>query len=312
MGDLFIDSPFALDGWLEFNRRKWGVTPQRVRLTAKDADLPRVDAVLYRDGSGRLRLPPRNPYIPITIRTSDTKSPSRLYRQTLEVTEMLVDAMVDWGLRGAVGLDPRIQDVRPWVWRGFVVRPRYTFYVDLPFDPEASDKTFRKRNRVAERRGFYVRVHAPLQDVFECLRAAEERQGFTHQLRLRDLEIARDLLGRERFRTYVAYAKDGTPASARVALHVSGTRAVGWVAGTKPEYLKDGVAQYMLVASLQDLFEVGAIGFDYVGANIKTVAAAKANAGGRLVTYYSVEQRNPRYIAKELLATARGQRRRNS
>ena len=82
--------------------------------------------------------------------------------------------------------------------------------------------------------------------------------------------------------------------------------------GHKTEYLKDGVAQYMLVASLQDLFEVGAIGFDYVGANIKTVAAAKANAGGRLVTYYSVEQRNPRYIAKELLATARGQRRRNS
>lgn len=127
MGDLFIDSPFALEGWLEFNKRKWSVTPYKLQLTAKNRELPRVDAVLYRDGAGRLRLPPRNPDIPIAIRTSDTKSPSRLYRQTLEVTEILVDAMVDAGLGGPIGLDPRISDARPWFWKGFSVQPRYTF-----------------------------------------------------------------------------------------------------------------------------------------------------------------------------------------
>ena len=66
----------------------------------------------------------------------------------------------------------------------------------------------------------------------------------------------------------------------------------------------------MLVASLQDLFEVGAIGFDYVERTLKPSPLQK-QMRGPTVTYYSVEQRNPVYC-KELLATARGQRRRNS
>lgn len=313
-GDLvlvepFIRTPLALDGWLEFNRLKWDVIPHKVRLKLTEKEFPTVEAVLYTDRKGRLRLPPRNPYLPISIGTSNTQLASRLYRQTVDAGQLLADNMKGRGLGGAISLDPVVQDVRPWVWNGFVARPSYTFHIDLPFDVSTSDTTFRKRVRAAERRGFYVRVHAPLRDVLDCLIGTEKRQGFSHRLALRDLEVAKDLLGEDYFRTYVAYDAENRPASARIALHYPGARAVGWVAGTKPEYLSDGVAQLVLAYTLHDLHQAGATSFDYAGANIRSVAAAKANAGGRLVTYYTIEQRSPKYLVKEFLSTARGIRR---
>ena len=48
---------------------------------------------------------------------------------------------------------------------------------------------------------------------------------------------------------------------------------------------------------VQDLQDAQAAGFDLVGASIKTVAAAKAGWGPRLVPYHSVQQYGIRRIA---------------
>lgn len=157
-----------------------------------------------------------------------------------------------------------------------------------------------------------MRVNAPIDDLLECLVATEERKGFTHRLTSDDLQLALELLGTESFRTYVSYSPGGEPASGRIILAHPGGMAADWVAGTKAHYLKHGVAQQVVAYALSDLAAAGVTLFDHVGANIASVAAAKADVGGRLVAYYAVEQRNARYIAKELLVTARGQWRRNS
>jgi hypothetical protein len=42
-----MTSPLALDGWLEFNRVRWGAQPLRVRLSEDDSEIPAVHAVYY-------------------------------------------------------------------------------------------------------------------------------------------------------------------------------------------------------------------------------------------------------------------------
>lgn len=300
MTELFIDTPLALDGWLEFNRLKWGVMPHKLELTPREKKLPRVRAIVYTNKRGRWCLPPRNPYLPITVETTNTQIPSRLYRQQVTALDLLAEQMKQCGLGGAVVLDPRIQDVRPWFWRGFITSPRYTFYIDS-FDETKFDVSFRQKIRRAQRDGYYVKVNAPVEDVFECLLATEKRKRFSHSLTVGDLRLGLELLGPESFRTYVCYSPEGEPVSARVILHANGTRASDWIAGTKTEFLQHGVAQYVLSWALKDLANAGAAGFDHVGANIRSVAASKADAGGRLVTSYSVEQPGVRWFGKQLL-----------
>ncbi len=96
----------------------------------------------------------------------------------------------------------------------------------------------------------------------------------------------------------ICYAPTGEPASVDVDLYHPGSRAVGWVGGTKTEHLQSGATQLLQGYVLEDLQAAGATGYDFVGANIPSVAAAKATWGGHLVPFYSVEAYTLRSLAK--------------
>jgi hypothetical protein len=112
-----------------------------------------------------------------------------------------------------------------------------------------------------------------------------------------DLELASRLLG-EHLRAYLCYAPDGEPASVSVVLHRSGGPAIGWVGGTRTAHLSSGAAQLVDRFSLDDLHACGATGFDWGGANIPGVSAAKAAWGSRLMPCYAIEEYGPRKLAK--------------
>ncbi|PWH19385.1 MAG: hypothetical protein DDG58_05045, partial [Ardenticatenia bacterium] len=60
-------SPLLLDGWLEFNRYKWNVTPIKLRISEEGKKVPAVEAILYLDKVGRIVQPPLNPYLPVVF-----------------------------------------------------------------------------------------------------------------------------------------------------------------------------------------------------------------------------------------------------
>jgi hypothetical protein len=66
-----------------------------------------------------------------------------------------------------------------------------------------------------------------------------------------------------------------------------------------------GANQLIMSFALEDLQEAGSCGFDYAGANIPSIAAAKATWGGQLVPYYSVRQPNARALALLLMSSWR-------
>ena len=293
-------SPLALPGLLEFNHRKWGLQPLKVRYTEEGKDLPALEAVLYIDTRGRVRLPPRTPHLPMAFLPTPTKSIIRLTKQWLSVSNLMAREFRRRGLGGPVAFAPEIVDVREWQWQGFTAGVRYTYYLDFPHQVEQVVSDVRRRITKAIEHGFFCRRVSALDDVYQCLKGTEKRQEFRYGFTVDDLELARELLGEDHLRTYVCYSPSGEAASTEVVLHRPGDRAMGWLAGANEKYLASGAPQLISAFSLKDLESEGAPGCDWVGANIRSVANGKANWGGRLVPYYTVEGPNLRALAKYL------------
>lgn len=295
-GKVGNQSPLSLDGWLEFNRYKWGVKPLRVRLIEGEKELPAIEAVLYLDKRGCIVQPPLNPYLPITFYPTSTDKIPRLYRQWDSLSKLLVEEFVNRRVKGSVAFPPEVIDIRQWQWRGFLAEVRYTFYLDLPYHLELADYSERKQVNKAERAAFTCEVATKdmFADVIACLAETEVRQGFTYNLSVKDLKTALDLLGEETFRVYVCRDSVGEVSSARIVISSFGMRAIDWVAGTRRRYLSSGATQLLIWHVLTDLARQGAIGFDFAGANLPTVSAAKADWGGRLVPYCLVRPLNLR------------------
>ena len=292
--------PFELEGWLEFNRLKWNVQPCRVHYDT-GSSAPALDAVLYLDRRGRIVQPRLNSYLPVRFRATPTQKRYRLDRQWLQAATSMAHDMHERGLRGTVSLSPQVTDARPWQWAGFRLGSMYTYHLDLPFDLEGADPQVGKAVAKAERTGYRVESARDMALVLTPLLETEARQEFHYSLSLRDLQKARDLLGEEHLRAYVCYAPDGRPASSRVVLCAAGGRAIDWVAGTCTEDLHSGATQLTIETVLRDLQDAGATGFDFAGANIPSVASAKANWGGRLVLQPTITTYNLRTLAQWFL-----------
>ena len=296
--DTASKSPLTLEGWLEFNRYKWGVKPLRVRLSEEGKELPAIEAVLYLDRKGHIVQPPLNPYLPVTFHLTPTDKITRIYRQWASLSELLVKEFITRGIKGSVAFPPDMVDVRQWQWNGFLAQVRYTFFIDLPYNLDLADHSVRKQVNKAKRAGFTCQIGTKdmLAEVIACFAETEVRQRFSYRLNVKDLELALNLLGEGTFRIYVCMSSSGEMASARIILGAPGLRAIDWVAGTKKQFLSSGATQLVILYALTDLAEQGVKGFDFAGANLPTVSAAKAVWGGKLMPYYIVRPLNLRTL----------------
>jgi len=296
---IAYQSPLFLDGWLEFNRYKWGVTPLKLRLSEEGKELPAIETVLYLDRKGRIVQPPLNPYLPVVFYPTPTDKMTRLYRQWLQTSKLLVEEFLRRGIKGSVAFCPEVGDVRQWQWHGFIAEVRYTFYVELPHDMAFCDYSERKQIQKAEKLGFICELATKkmFSEVIDCLAETESRQRFSYRLDVKDLEMASDLLGEDVFRVYVCKSQSGRLASCRIVLSIPGSRAVDWVAGSRKDFLSSGATQLLVWYVLKDLTQQGVTGFDFAGANLPTVSASKAEWGGRLIPYYAIRPLNLRTLA---------------
>lgn len=293
-----VRGPLMLDGWLEFNRIKYGLQPKLYRYTQGSNHEAILEAVLYLDKAGRIRHPWRNPYLPVAFVPTQTSQSHKVRYQWVELANLLVTEMQERGIANTVNLSPEVFDVRPWQWAHFQTGVKYTCTIDLPYQVEIASQDARRRIRQCPVDGFRVERTTDTAEAAECLMASEKRQGYKLDVSEKELELARSLMGDDAFRIYAAYAADGTMASASVVLHRAGAQAVGWVAGTRKEYLSAGVTQYIDYVTMLELHEDGATSLDLAGANIRSVAIPKFRLGATLVPYYSIESYSLKRLAK--------------
>ncbi|USB33037.1 GNAT family N-acetyltransferase [Paenibacillus sp. YPG26] len=279
-----------LEQWAEFNRRKWGCRAA-IRSFQASRSNSRCESLFFYTRRGKLYLPPLNLYHPTLFQATPTSKAHRISTQWHEAARQMIAEMCT--VMGTAGfcLPPGFTDVRPFIWQGFEVVVKYTYYLDFPFSLENASGDIRSRVKRASSEGYYVRRTANMKEVHECLTGTEARQGFSHNLSLRDLELAQELLGENAFRCYVCYSREGEPVSASAVLVLDPDRPQWWIAGSKAAHLSKGVVQLLQSVLLQELSDLGMKGFDFAGANIPSVAKSKAPWGGNLVPYYLVKKR---------------------
>jgi hypothetical protein len=209
---------------------------------------------------------------------------------------MLVKEFIKRGQRAVIAFPPEVVDVRQWQWHGFIAEVRYTFYVNLPY--ELNDFAEPNKIRKAQREGFTCEIADPATfgEIERCLVETETRKGFSHRVTKHDLERALDFLGEEVLRIYVCRSRDGEIGSVHIVLSVARGMALFWIAGTKTKFLSSGARQLLIWNSLQDLARQEIALCDFVGANLPSVSAGKADWGGMLMPYYALRPLNLRTI----------------
>ncbi|AWB46417.1 hypothetical protein DCC85_21100 [Paenibacillus sp. CAA11] len=282
-----MDSEF-LRAWAEFNRIKWNCRVLSARFEASSSDAY-AESMFFLNDQGKLYLPPLNPYHPTLFKPTPTSRNYRIERQWHEAADALCSELLKVGGYASFCLPPEFTDIRPFLWRGFKVDVKYTYYIDLPCTPEMISQSARGRLKKAVKAGYRAARTYNMQEVHACLAGTEQRKGFSHQLQTADLELARSLLGDDTFRCYACYSPEGEAVSANISILLGGSRALGWIASSKSEHLSSGAAQLLQYAELEDLHLSGITSFDFGGANLASVSEAKAQWGGRLVPYYVIK-----------------------
>lgn len=286
--------PLALNGWLKWNEEKWGVKAEKVVYTKNEKEYPRLEGVIYINNNGNVVMPPRNPYLPFQFSSSTIKN-DRLYVDYQDVMQLFVEDLLKRGIFGVIALPPGFIDARPFQWNNFIVEPRYTFLQNMINEYEHA-KHIKKNINKAFEKGYIVERSDDWGAIADCLKGTEDVKGFSHHTSSEDLKKCDDLLGNDIFRGYLVKDATGQPVSGGLRLVLKDGITIDWSQGAIREHLKNGVNQLIYNFVLQDVRNSGAIGFDWVGANIPPVALAKSAWGAPLVPYLAIRQKNFRYI----------------
>lgn len=290
--------PLFNPGWVEFNERQWDVRAEQIELGPKAGSAWTLRAVLYRDQRGRLVVPPRNAYLPVTIDCAGSRA-AVLNARKREAITALAERVCSSSVRGSLVFSPVIDDVRPFQWRGFDATPRYTYCIDLrDFDTNA-DPSVRNKVRKAQKNGYVCEVSTDFNAVQDCLLGPESRKSFDHQVDARGLALLHELMGVDAFTAVLCRSPSGAAVGARLHMFCPGGLAHDWSAGVKSEALRAGVNNLLCSFSFGLFAKRGCDVFDFCGADLPLVAAAKEGWGGSLVTYYALRHRSLRGVLRE-------------
>lgn len=290
--------PLFNSGWVTFNELHWGLRAEWIELEPRGSSKWRLRVLLYRDRSGSVVMPPRNPYLPVSFECSATRPYTRNHRKR-DAIDAFAKLICARRVRGALAFSPIVDDVRPFQWCGFQAEPRYTYFVDLRNFSEDADPSVHNKIRKAQKNGYTCEITTDFDAVQGCLAEAEVRKIFDHKVDAHGLMDLHRLMGADAFLAILCRSVNGEPVGARLQMFCAGGVAYDWSAGVKTDALRNGVNNLLCDFSFKTLAQRGCISFDFCGADIPSVAAAKEGWGGRLVTYYRVRRRSLRSVLHE-------------
>jgi hypothetical protein len=187
---------------------------------------------------------------------------------------------------------PTVVDMREAIWAKWQIHPRYTYHIDLAEDRQVLWDGLERRTRTvirkAETAGF--RVESATEEGFDELYRrtyGDSKPPVGAELTQRFVGAA---LEQGLVEGYRAVAPSGeTAATVFFATDATQARLYAWVAGADPTY-RDTGASALLYWKVLEATE--AESFDFVGANMASIALFKRGFGGRLVSYYALEKWN--------------------
>ena len=294
-------SAYFLDGWLKFNEEMWGYKAERVMYTLPGKEYPALEGVLYLTKNGKVKQPPLNAYLPLQFYPTPTEKNCKLYTQWMSVAKLLAEDIKKRGIAGNISFPPGFVDGRWFQWLGFDVTFRYTFVTSLPNNLSDVGSEVRTHIRKAEKQGYTLVNNPSLDDVVYCLNQSALYKKFM-AVSKNLLSTAQLYIGKKLY-CQIAKTPNGLPVATQVNFGIDNGICIGWLAGIDRHYISDGINQYLISKVLQDITEDNCCAFDFCGANMESVARAKAAWGFPLVPYITLVDRSAPQLLRHCIAS---------
>lgn len=277
--------------WLEIGCAALGLEPRYLVVVVRSVPVVRVALVARRRlGSTYLLTTPLAPYTGWAEAFPDDLEPARRQLRRGEALEELALWCEAHASYGRIVLPPEVEDVRPFIWRGWRTELRYTYRIPLQRGGQLPLRTNARRNLERAQSAELTVRHPTGPEAVDALDATM-RATFSRQRE--PIPIPE-----KRWRSYleqvaalpsvriVSVTGAGTPL-ATALIGFDSRRSYELHAGTTVEGAANGASVLALWTAIQESAD-RVSEFDFAGANIPTVAHFKRGFGGRLVPYVAV------------------------
>lgn len=209
--------------------------------------------------------------------------------QRRSALDRLLEAMAADYDRATLLLHPSIDDGRPLHWAGWYARTRYTYLVDLAATPDPLSLWSSGARRTATKaRDGYTFEDGPefAPSALDLMIESYHRQGESLSIdRDAVLTLAQRLAQDGLARTFAVRDTQGQIDAALIVAH-DGKTAHYWIAGSRP-----GPGMTVLLAHVLPLLRQDGIQtFDFMGANVPSIAEFKRRFGPTLTPYVLAQQ----------------------
>jgi hypothetical protein len=281
---------FCDGDWIRDAAQATGETPELVG--AWDGDHLVAGVAGVTSGAGwrrRFATPDLLPHTGFLFRPPTTDRPAHIESERTGATSALVEYLQGAFARIQLTHAPELVDTRAFLWAGWDVLPRYTYHIALPEDRSMVWDGFERRTRTsirkAEKAGYRVDATTDTSELRQLY--GQVYGGETHApVRGEVLQAMAQLaVDGGRVEGWRCVAPGGETAS--VVFFATGQNTLSaWVAGADPSHRDSGAVSLLYWRVLENTPRTR---FDFVGANLATIAFFKRGFGGDLVPYFATE-----------------------
>ncbi len=281
---------FSTSAWLNCAARATGGEAHRIgcfrngNLIAGLSGLARK-----RSGLNRLETPELTPHTGVLLAPVKSKGPTKAEAEQHRACGLLIDYLEKKYDHVFLVHTPTITDMRPFTWRNWDARLRYTYQID-PSDNEALWDKVERRTRTVIRKAqklsyalYSTNDTALFRRLYETLYAQQDG-GPPIAGAIAERFVA-SVLEANLGQAYKIEDPEGHIASVVVFVNSFDT-TYAWAAGADPALNNTGATSLLY---WQYLCKTEYKRFDFVGANIPAVAFFKRGFGGDLAPYYVSE-----------------------
>ena len=237
-------------------------------------------------------LPSLVPYSGIVLKTPSSKYSSQNESLRLKIENLICQKLSTEYDYVYLAHHPTLQDIRGFVWNGWRIHIRYTHVIDLKdYSLEKIDPFTRRRIKKATEYGVKISESNDIERVVNLVEKSYLRHSATPPFPKHYLV---GLFERGIYHLFIAQNPNGDILSGMIVVKDPPV-AYGGILGSEPEALKTGVNSLLLwsvLSSLTTEFEQ----FDFMGANVQSIAKFKSNFGGNLIPYYVCEKYKLHFI----------------
>lgn len=222
------------------------------------------------------------------ILPSTKKDPQSSLIRKHQVLDAVAAAIEDNYIGADIVLPPDILDVRPFLWRGWHVQPRYSRTIDLAnLEIDQCARSLTKQIRKAQRGDVTVEEDNSPRAFYELYRSTFERQHLIAPLD-EDRFIILWHMVEKKFNLKLFFANRHGKRIAGNAVILFGDTVWDWIAGADETARSIGAPSLLKWRIAQEMKAAKAKTFDLCGTDHPSIGSFKAGFGGREVIHFQL------------------------